>query len=319
MEQERQDTQFEGNEAKNSLPQEADFELAETVEEKYSAAIDLREKQYDQDVERDPKMAAMRASLDVHNGIVLGYANELIAGQNLPPDQKVAATLATVLHDSGKLASPLLEHHKKGTEYAGKILDNLSESGQTFDGVAVTPEIRQKALEAIDRHMNHPFLVMLNKGERMSEPQDDVDRVVFDADMMANIGFKNVGFRLIGEKFMADDAKAAVEKGTTTLQASFENVMQGVRQLDKIVLSDTAKQKTGALVAAAERIFQKLVTDKKFAEVQGQFSGAKGEFNLGTIQEKGGAGIVKKRLNEEIFKTGLDLGINSKLLKNFEM
>ena len=248
---EGRDEQLGENEAKNSLPQEAGLELAETVEEKYGAAIDLREKQYDQDVEHNPKMAAMRGSLDVHNGIVLGYAKDLIASQNLPPDQKVAATLATVLHDGGKLASPLLEHHKKGGEYAGKMLDQLSASGQTFEGVTITPEIRQKALEAIDRHMNHPFLVMINKGERLPEPQDDVDRVVFDADMMANVGFKNVGFRLIGEKFMADDTKAAAEKGTTILQASFENVMQGVRQLDRVVLSDTAKQKTGELVTAA--------------------------------------------------------------------
>ncbi|NQT49918.1 HD domain-containing protein [Candidatus Kuenenbacteria bacterium] len=159
----------------------------EKINENYGAVLDHREAQYDKDIEAKPEMGAMRSNLEMHNKIVLGYAGELVEAMNLPDEQRVAAIIATIEHDSGKLASGLLDHHEQGTEYAGQMLDGLE--GQEFEGVTITPEIKQKVMEAIERHMNHPFLVMLNKGERFPEPKDDVDRVVFDADMMANAGF----------------------------------------------------------------------------------------------------------------------------------
>ena len=293
----------------------------ERIKTEYAPAINLRERQYDRDVKQKPDAGGARANLDVHNEIVLDYAGRLVEAQHLLPEQKAAAFLATVFHDSGKLNSELLEHHKKGLEYSTEMLDEMAVLNQSFEGTTITPEIKAKVLQAIERHMNHPFLVVKNKGERFPEPQDDVDKVVFDADMMANIGFKNVCFRLVSEKFLKEDNEMAAQKKIPILQESFENVMQGVKSLDQVVLSKPAKEMTGGLIADATRIFEYLKEKKILDKIQEEFSD-NGQFNKQTMVKKAGQDgflLLKKRLNEEIMNAAGALGIDAKIVKNFQM
>jgi len=273
-----------------------------------------REKQYDENVKENPKAESMRDNLKVHNGIVLDYALDLIEKQGLSPEEKTEAIIATMMHDGGKLSSDILDHHTKGVEYAGKMLDEMM--GQKFNGVEITEEIKQKIKEAIERHMNHPYLVEKNKGERFPEPQGKVDKVVFDADMLANIGFKNVAFRLINEGNFNEDQKKAQENGTTTMEEMFKNVMQGVEQLDKVVLSPEAKEIAGERIGNAREIFEHLKT--RLREIQDMFS-AEGRFDLSSIKAKGGTELVKKLLNEEIEKAAIELGIDSKIVGKLKM
>lgn len=289
----------------------------ESVCRDFEKVIDGREAQYTKDIEANPKMEVMRENLAVHNGIVLYYATELIDMMELSDEDRAAAIIATIEHDSGKLASGLLEHHEQGVSYASDRLDEMM--GQSVGGVEITPAIKQKALEAIERHMNHPFLVMLNKGERFPEPQDDVDRIVFDADMMANAGFKNVAFRLSSENFLAQDATKAEENGTSVLKETFENVMQGVRSLPETVLSDQAKEVTGAIVSLVEEVLQHLEDNNVFNELQAEFSDNEGNFNIQTMNAKGGCPVMKKRINEEILKAGAQLDIDMDYLTKFKM
>lgn len=289
----------------------------EAIKEKFKPVLDAREGQYDRDVEANPKMEAMRGNLETHNEIVLGYAAELVQELGLEGADKVAAVIATIHHDSGKLAAGLLEHHAQGAAYAAQLMDQMM--GQEFDGVKVTREIKQKVMEAIERHMNHPFLVGLNKGQRFPEPVDDVDRVVFDADMMANAGFKNVAFRLVNEQFLTTDAQAAAGLGITTLEASFINVMQGVSGLPETVLSAPAKQTTKTLVEAVRQIYTAFKQNNTFAEIQGLFSGPDGEFTRDSINQNGGFALIKKVINEKILITGNRLGLDQKYLRNFQM
>lgn len=289
----------------------------EAIKKKFQRVIDGREKQYDQDIEANPKMEAMRTNLEVHNGIVLGYAAELIDNMDLSEEERVAAIIATIEHDSGKLASALLDHHAQGVKYASKRLDILM--GENFDGVEINPKIKQKVLEAIERHMNHPFLVMLNKGERFPEPQDDVDRVVFDADMLANAGFKNVAFRLSSETFLGQDIAKALKNGTSPLKESFENVMQGVRAIPQTVLLEQAQGIASEVVIAVDQIMEYFEENKIFTLIEEEFSNSQGRFDMITIAVKGGLPIIKKRINEEILKAGSKLNIDPKYLENFQI
>jgi hypothetical protein len=289
----------------------------EAISLDFKEILDGREAQYDRDIEANPKMEAMRSNLEVHNAIVLGYSTELIDNMDLSDEDRAAAIIATMEHDSGKLASELLEHHTQGMAYAETRLDELI--GQEVGGVKVTPDIKQKVLEAIERHMNHPFLVMLNKGERFPEPQDDVDRVVFDADMMANAGFKNVAFRLSSENFLDQDAAKAKENGTAVLKESFENVIQGVRALPETVLSDQAQEITTRIVASVDQIMEYFDENDLFTQLQTEFSDSEGNFNMQTIAAKGGFSLIKKRINEEILKAGSHLDVDPQYLQNFQM
>ena len=289
----------------------------ETVEKEYGEVIQGRERQYENDCQGRPERMMMRPNLATHNNIVLGYANGLVEAQpDLSEEEKVAATLATILHDSGKLNSDLMGHHLKGVEYAETMLEGMK--GQVFEGVEITDEIIEKVKEAIERHMNHPFLVRMNKGQRFPEPQDKVDQVVFDADMLANIGFKNVGFRLISPDFLKQDATAAAQKNILILEETFENVLAGVRALDQAVLSPAAKEKVRELIEATEKIFSRLKQDNVLPAIQEEFSN-NGEYNSSTIQAKGGMLKMKERLNETIRQIGLQLGINQKIIGNFQI
>jgi len=296
------------------VPQKAETTL-EHINEKFKPILDSREARYASDVEKSPSAEAMRANLEVHNRIVLGYATELIDKLGLSKTDRVAAILATIEHDAGKLSSGLLEHHAQGAKYAGELLDE--QMGQSFDGVKITPEIKQAVLHAIERHMNHPFLVKMHGGERFPEPQTDVDRVVFDADMMANAGFKNVAFRLSSEQFMATDKQTAAAQGISALEACFDNVMQGVSGLTETVLSAPAKETTATLVDAAKQIHQYLKTNGLFKQIQDTFSDAQGNFDIHSINQVGGLSMIKKIINEKVLVAAAKLGIEKKHAQSF--
>ncbi len=299
-------------------PESENDKKIEQIKEKYLPIIGLREKMYDRDIEKKPELRNTRASLDVHNNIVLGYAARLIEkNNNLSPDEKTAAMIATILHDCGKLNSDLFSHHEKGAEYADKILNEIMEKNQQIDGIKITEEIRSKVLEAIDRHMNHPYLVA-QKGGRFPEPQDDIDKIVFDADMMANVGFKNSIFRLNTEKDLKEDIAAAKKNNISVLRETFGNVMKNVVTLDKIVLSEPAKKEIADLIGDAEEIYNYFKKNQILDKIQNDFS-ADGEFNKETIEKKGGVAEIKKILNEEIIKAGRELHLEPETVKNFQM
>ena len=294
-------------------------ESFEEIKRNYQPAMALCERQYDQDVAAQPEKAGQRPMLETHNEIVLGYAAELVKAHNLSEADKAAVYLAVIFHDSGKLAANLMSHHLKSGEYAECLLDELPPVRQGGETIAITPELKEKVLQAIERHMNHPFLVNLNKGERFPEPENEIDKIVFDADMMANVGFKNVCFRLISEKYLNEDIAAASRKGIPALEETFNNVMAGVSVLDKVVLSDAAKERAKQLVEATEKIFEYLEKNQTFKEIQDKYSD-NGEYNFATINKAtGGVQALKNDLNSAIKKAAQALGIEERIVKNFLM
>jgi len=281
----------------------------ELVAGEYAVVTGLRDENYQKEIEEDPKRKPMLSALEAHNKIVLDYANELITeNPELNSEDKVAATLATILHDGGKLSSTLLEHHLKGTVAAEEILNNLMSSLKSFEGFLITERLKRKVKEAIERHMNHPFLVKQNKGERFPEPQDAIDKVVFDADMLANIGFKNVMFRLINEHFSEEDRKTAEEKDITPIQAAFENVLEGAKDLESTVMSAPAKELAKKLIGVTKEIFEGMDFKRIDLELKGEKDPQ----------------IIKKFLNEEIERIGKQVRVEGGVeagidIKNFLM
>jgi len=313
LEAELQSSKVERHPYQETINPERYLSKSELAEKEFEDVTNWREKQYDADVRENPNAELMRNNLETHNGIVRDYALDLIESQGLSPEEKTEAIIATIMHDSGKLASGLLDHHTKGVEYAGKMLGEMM--GRSFGGVEITDEVKQKVQEAIERHMNHPFLVKLNKDQNFPLPQDRVDRVVFDADMLANVGFKNVAFRL-NEKNLEEDRKKAEENGTTVIEEIFKNVLQGVKQLDKIVLSPEAGEIAEDSIGNAKKIFERL--KDKLKGIQDMFS-VNGKFDLSTIKAKGGVELLKKLLNEEIEKAGIELNMNIKSIAKLQM
>lgn len=294
-------------------------ESFEEIKRNYQPAMALCERQYDQDVAAQPEKAGQRPMLETHNEIVLGYAAELVKAHNLSEADKAAVYLAVIFHDSGKLAANLMSHHLTGKEYAERLLQELPPIKQGGETIAIAPELKEKVLQAIERHMNHPFLVKANNGQRFPEPENDIDRIVFDADMMANVGFKNIGFRLTSEKYLNEDIAEASQKGLPALEETFNNVMEGVRVLDEAVLSPPAKAQIKRLVGAAEQIFNYLKVNRIFQAIQDKYSKNR-EFNFKTIgQAPDGAQSLEKELNSAIEKAAQALRIDEKVVKNFIM
>lgn len=291
----------------------------EAVRENYENVFNYRRDRYRKDIEKEPFKSGMLSNLETHNEIVLEYAVELINGEKLSKEDRVAAIIATIMHDSGKLSSDLLSHHEKGIEYVGEMLEEMKARGEKFEGTETTDEIQQKVEQAIDRHMNHPFLVEKNGGEKFPVPENSVDKIVFDADMLANVGFKNVGFRLASENFLEQDEKKSVDNKTSILEESFNNVMRDVVNLDSVVLSYSAQELAKKRIDDVKLIFEYLKKNEKFISIQNEFSTAFGNFDIHTIVVNENMLLIKKRLNEEISKAAMELNIDGKIVKNLIM
>jgi len=304
-----------------------DQERQERREKSINNVINFREKQYEKDFSENPVSGDMLLNLKTHNSIVLNDAIDLIGKEKLSSEDSAAVIIATIMHDSGKLSSDLLSHHKKGVEYAKGLIEKMQKEKSKFEGIEITQELGQKILQAIERHMNHPFLVVKNGGERFPEPENKVDRVVYDADMLANIGFKNVGFRLASEEYLREDSQKAIENGTNALEETFANVMQGVVKLDSVVLTSPAQKIAKERIEDTKRIFNYLKENKVFESLlleqnivneKIRKSGKKLNLDDKIIEE-----MIKKeniiKLNGEIRKAGMALGIDSKIIDKLMM
>jgi len=301
----------------------------EQEKDEYTQVIELRAALYDRIIEERPEAQGIRDNVEVHEKIVRQYSQELIeVYPGLSPEQKATAEFAVILHDCGKLEN-IDNHHEPGAINAGEILSQLG--GQEIDGLEITQEIIDKVKEAIDRHMNHPYLVQ-RRGECFPWPEDDVDKIVFDADMMANVGFKNVGFRLVSSENMEEDALVAEKQKppVPVLEESFRNVMEGeevgqampgiktgFKSLGEVVMSDSGKTMIKGLIKDAEAIFEYLKDNGIFEKVEAEFSGSDGKFGPNIDIEK--SRLIRDRLSQEILEAGKELDIDESVADNFKM
>ncbi len=296
---------------------------SENMEAEIEKYENIRDALYKKDIENelDDKQKIEKESafnvLENHNKTVLTYAMEIVRQMpNLSKEERVAAIIATMLHDSGKLNSKLLEHHIEGSKRAKEILGGMK--GLTIDGVLIDDAFIKTVCLAIEGHMNHPFLVYLNGGNRFREPENNVGKIVFDADMAANIGFKNVGVRLGSEQYLKEDKEIAKAKGTTIIEESFSNVVLGAKSLKNVfLLKEGAAIGEGAMEQLVD-IFQYMKSKGMFQEIQDSFS-ENGNFDITTIKSKGGFGVMKNFINEKIEKSGRHLGVDIKTIKFFKI
>lgn len=280
--------------------------------QEYGDIIKTREEKYYDDCKKNSSMSEIWPLLKTHNKIVEEYAADLSDSLHekgeMTKEEVVVAKIATILHDSGKLNSGLLNHHKKSGQYADEILldsDYLGKVendmiGKTIEGVEITHATLLKVREAIKRHMNHPFLIEI-KGGKFPKPKRIAEQVVFDADMLSNIGFKNVGFRIKVDSFKNEDAEVANEKNITKIQAAFDNVINGAKKLKDVVLTDDGKEKAELLIEIAEKIYN----DINYSELQNELD-----------QNSDNSTEI---INNTIEKIGIKNKIDQNTIKKFKM
>ncbi|PIP28247.1 MAG: hypothetical protein COX29_02210 [Candidatus Moranbacteria bacterium CG23_combo_of_CG06-09_8_20_14_all_35_22] len=289
------------------------------IQKEYAPIFEFRKKIYARDIAQNQAREVMLSNLETHNKIVLDDAINLIESEKLSPEDRVATIIAIIMHDSGKLSSDILSHHEKGIEYVDEMFGKMEKTEPEFEGIRLTDEIRQKIIWAIERHMNHPYLVGRNGGEKFPEPENSVDKVVFDADMLANIGFKNIGFRLASEDYLREDKQKAIESRTNSIEETFKNVMQDVVKLDGIVLSFSAKKVAKERIEDAKRIFDYLKENKIFKNILEKVSNISEKLEKDRKMEDSSVILTKNLLNEEISKAGMALGIDDKTLDKLKM
>ena len=292
------------------------------VEKNYADIFDFRRNRYRKDLEMGYSSEIALSNLEVHNGIALNYVLGLLRREKLSPEDRVAAIIAIIMHDSGKLSSKLLDHHKKSVEYADEMFREMEEYDPEFDGIKLNDSIRQKIFWAIERHMNHPYLVKMadeNNEEKLPLPENNVDRVVNDADMLANIGFKNVAFRLTDKKYIEEDFLEAVKNNRTIIEEVFINVMEGVVKLDGAVLLSSAQELAKKRITEVKKIFNYLKKNRVFENIleEVEISAEKLKEDRNIVFEK--AGLIKEILNRKIKKAGEYLHMDSRVVGNFLM
>ncbi|MFH1461133.1 MAG: hypothetical protein ABIF84_01810 [Patescibacteria group bacterium] len=319
-------------------------------EEGYEKVIELKNNLYNSILEQRPEMKGIHSILRPHEEKARDYGQELIAAQpDLSSEQKVAAQLAIMLHDCGKLGFDpqaevpqeirekvengmglLLSHHQVGQVNAERILKQIQDQGIKIEGVEITNALINKVKQAIDRHMNHPWLEVeiAKKGSQYPEPEDVVDKIVFEADMLSNVGFKSVGFRIGSELFMSQDAERAEKmsqeenRKVALLEASFLDVMEGVRKIEKKIKTKTGKSKIGELIKTTEEIFEYFKENSIFEQIQKDFSDQEGNFSIKTMQEKFGGDYLKQikgRLDREIEKAAATKSVNKEILDKIKI
>jgi hypothetical protein len=190
--------------------------------------------------------------------------------------------------------------------------------GFVFDGALIDDQFISTVCLAIERHMNHPFLVYLNGGKRFPEPENIADKIVFDADMAANIGFKNVGVRLGSEQYLEEDKEMARTKGMTIIEESFRNVVTGASGLKSVFLLDESSKIAEKTIHQLNDIFDNMKKEGVFQEIQDIFS-ENGNFDITTIKNKGGFGLMKNFINEKIEKSGRRLEVDIKTINFFKI
>ena len=289
--------------------QDREDEMKE-LKEKFIVATDWREEHYNDVIRRlaaDEKtkeaLNNKKDALNTHNDIVFDYAHELSKELDLSDEEKVAVLIGVILHDSGKLEVDDLEHHLKGMELARKFFSGLS-ANQKFNGITITPEIKEMVINSIECHMNHPYLIWRNKGDRFPEAKTNVAKAVADADMLANIGFKNVALRVCIPSLFNEDVLAA--KDGKFLTQAFRNVVEGDKfgaiKLDQTVLTEPAINRAKELIGNLQEIYKDLIDNGALDELQEKYyKEVDGKVYISS------AAKLKKELNEKIQDTGKNL------------
>lgn len=287
----------------------------EKREDGFDNLIKLRNAWYEKDIAQNPEAEKNLPALRRHNEVVQQFGKRLISlfrkKGELSELQADITKIAIDLHDCGKLGVPLLEHHEKGMERAKIILEEFQKEngkieGVDFSGVVEVGDkkinIQEKILQAINRHMNHPYLVKSNNKNRFPEPEDLIDKIVFDADMLANIGFKNISFRLNSRKNKEEDQSGARKERIPYIQQVFKSVVDEAEELPGVMTCKEAAELGGNLVKKVRVIYEGL----GFGKIQEKID-----------QKKMSTEQIIDFLNQKIKKTAKEIDGQEAQAKNF--
>lgn len=245
--------------------------------------------QLDRTVEEVNQDCPLWSTLKIHNRNVFQFGREIAAGENLSREERDQISAALKLHDAikikvdeaGRPAIPLLKHHELSADFARQTLIQMGKNEQFIRAVT----------EAIRRHMGIPFLEAMaqREGKALPAPETNVDQVVRDADILDQLGFKNVAFRLKGENFVREDQKTAAEQGITQLEAAVNSALESAETSASVLLTRVGREKGQELLeklkTAAEQL-EEFYYDLEVRDIKGKLDPDKTLVNLqAKIQE----------------------------------
>jgi hypothetical protein len=195
-------------------------------------------------------------ALNEHNDRVLRHAEDIARGEGLDQEETDILKTVSILHDIAKADTHLMLHADVGGEDAARALRNLGKDESLIDTVVqgirchmgpfpFIEEEAQKYAERTGEHVHHP------------RPASKLDRLFYDADMLALIDIKGIEkvvvLRQTTPDFVAEDEKVAAQEGITSRAAAYRSAMQSVQRAADTLFSETARALAADLVKDAQR------------------------------------------------------------------
>ena len=194
-------------------------------------------------------------ALDRHNDRVLGFVDEIAAGEDLTREEYEALKTIAILHDVAKADTDLLHHALAGADIAREKLAVLGKDDDFIETVRrgivchmgpfpFVDEETEKHAERTGEHLHLP------------RPRTRIDRLFYDADMLALIDIegieKVVVLRRRTPEFVEEDEATAAARGTTSHEAAYASALRSVHRAADTLFSPTAKGVAKRLVDEAE-------------------------------------------------------------------
>lgn len=223
---------------------------------------------YMQESEKIPEFVL--SGLRAHNGEVMNAAIDIAQKEGViqSENDKNELKLAALLHDLTKFSKGennapfslhLPEHGHLGAEFARHILNGgiKKDELRIIAGLNLDPEIAEEIALMIERHNIYPYVVkgltakiksdpnFLTEKEKsdisytgdpgnpLPKPETAKEKVLYDADCLAQITPKNISFRLNTSADQEADLKATInpktgERTRSYLRALLANIMDSV-------------------------------------------------------------------------------------------
>lgn len=219
--------------------------------------------QYRQDVQNENENYPMwHDVIGPHTQRVESFAKELSISEGLTKEERNKVITAVIFHDSIK-AKPginVLDHGEESAKFAEIKFIERQRDEKTAEEIT----------NAIRRHMVYPFLVKL--AEKLGhadfpQPETELDKILYDADVLDNISIKNIAFRLDPEKdqnYIADDRQVAQEKNISQLEAAMENIISSVEEAVGSLSTESGKRMGREKFAK----LRKAVKELNYSEIQ---------------------------------------------------
>jgi len=191
-----------------------------------------------------------------HNEAVLDYARQLASQEEISPQESSALKAAVILHDVSKFDAPLVKH---GWESAKIAEEKLKEMGKDKEFIKAVKSAIERHMGPIPGFMDEEAKKWEEKtGEKIEfpRPETEVDKILYDADMLCLIDKKGIEkilrLRKDVEQFIKEDKERAEKEGITQEEAALQSALKSARQAAESLYTESARKKAEQLLKLRE-------------------------------------------------------------------